>query len=244
MSNFSPSQSPALVAKSLSKTFGDNRALDNLNLSVDPGEIYCMLGANGAGKTTTINLFLNFLEPSQGVALVSGIDVSQKPQEARAKVTYLPEQVALYPELTGLENLSYLLALSPQHKSPKQQLADFLDEAGLAPEHHHRRVGGYSKGMRQKVGIALAIAKSSEVLLLDEPTSGLDPSSANEFSEILLQLAHQGAAIFMVTHDLFRVKQLSQRVGIMKKGVLVEERLTAELEATELEQLYLQHMRN
>ena len=240
-----PTKTPdSLEARDLSKSFGSHLALDRLNLSVKKGQIYCMLGGNGAGKTTTINLFLNFLQPSGGSARVMGLEVTEKPAEARSKITYLPEQVALYPELSGLENLNYLLSLGGSEVPGASVLSNYLGEAGLDGEHHNQRIDGYSKGMRQKVGIALALAKKSEVLLLDEPTSGLDPSSANEFSNILLRLSKQGAAIFMVTHDLFRVKQLSDKVGIMKSGVLVEERNTSELEATELEQLYLEHMRN
>ena len=235
---------PALEASDLTKTFGSHVALNKLNLRVEPGEIYCMLGGNGAGKTTTVNLFLSFLQPTSGTAKVLGIDALENPHEARSKITYLPEQVALYPDLTGLENLKYLLTLCGLDGESEERLSSCLVEAGLDEKHHRQRVGGYSKGMRQKVGFGLALAKQSEVLLLDEPTSGLDPASANDFASILLKLAEQGAAIFMVTHDLFRVKQISHRVGIMKTGVLVEERKTSELEAEELEKLYLQHMRN
>lgn len=233
-----------LEARDLSKNFGETLALDRLNLNVKGGEIYCLLGANGAGKTTTINLFLNFFQPSSGRALVSGLDVTEKPSEVRARLTYLPEQVALYPEFSGLENLEYLLALSQRTETDRPALKSYLKEAGLSEDSHDRPVGEYSKGMRQKVGVALALAKKSEVLLLDEPTSGLDPASANEFSQIVSRLAEQGAAILMVTHDLFRVKQLSHRFGIMKKGILVSEESTSEVDADELEKLYLRHMLN
>ncbi len=234
---------PALEAINLSKTFGSLHALKNLCLKVEPGMIYSMLGANGAGKTTTVNLFLNFLEPSGGQAKVLGVNVSTNTSQARSQITYIPEQVALYPDLTGLENLTYFLQLAG-HRGPNQPvLRGALEEAGLAPEFHTKRVQGYSKGMRQKVGVAMALVRRSSVLLLDEPMSGLDPASANEFSNILTRLSRQGAAIFMVTHDLYRVKQLSHRVGIMKRGQLVDERETRDLETTELEKLYLEHMR-
>lgn len=208
-----------------------------------PGEIFCLLGANGAGKTTTVNLFLNFIQPSEGSARVFGLDVTHNTRETRAKITYLPEQVALYSELSGLENLRYLLSLSGKEELGRETLVGYLLQAGLQEDQHDERVEGYSKGMRQKVGIALALAKASEVLLLDEPTSGLDPASANEFSHIVSTLAQRGAAVLMVTHDLYRAQQISHRIGIMKEGVLVENRLTSELEAEALEALYLRHMR-
>lgn len=235
---------PSLEAADLSKSYGSHLALNRLNLRVEAGEIYCMLGGNGAGKTTTIHLFLNFIKPSGGRATVLGVEVSKHPHQARSKMTYIPEQVALYPDLNGLENLRYLLTLSGLDSLTEGELSRYLEQAGLDSSHHRQKVAGYSKGMRQKVGVGLALAKRSEVLLLDEPTSGLDPASANDFSNIVSGLAEQGAAVFMVTHDLFRVKQISHRVGIMRAGELVEERHTAELETEELEKLYLQHMRN
>jgi len=235
---------PALEAENLSKHFGKTIALDSLSLSVAAGEVFCLLGSNGAGKTTTVNLFLNFLEPTEGCAKILGADVRSNPSLTRSKLTYLPEQVALYPELSGSENLQYLLSVSGKKAKTREATAEFLLQAGLKEDEHDELVAGYSKGMRQKVGIALALAKASEILLLDEPTSGLDPASANEFTHIVTQLAKRGAAVFMVTHDLYRAHQLSHRIGIMKKGVLVENRLTADLEAEELESLYLRHMRN
>lgn len=234
----------ALEAENLSKDFGKVKALKSLSLRVMPGEVFCLLGANGAGKTTTVNLFLNFLDPTEGTARVHGLDVTSKTREARSKITYLPEQVALYPDLSGLENLEYLLSLSGASQLDKESIVQFLLQAGLQEDQHQERVSGYSKGMRQKVGIALALAKSSEVLLLDEPTSGLDPASANEFSRIVSTLAERGAAVFMVTHDIYRARQVASHIGIMKKGALVENRLASELEASELEALYLKHMRN
>jgi ABC-2 type transport system ATP-binding protein len=237
-------EQPALEAENLSKRFGQVEALKTLSLKVMPGEVFGLLGANGAGKTTTINLFLNFLQPSEGKARIMGLDVTENTRLARSKITYLPEQVALYPELSGRENLQYLLSLSGLHHQDLESLTRYLLQAGLQEDRHNEPVGGYSKGMRQKVGIALALAKSSEVLLLDEPTSGLDPASANEFIHIVSTLAERGAAVLMVTHDIYRAHQISHRIGIMKKGVLVENQLSSDLEAQGLENLYLRHMRN
>jgi len=230
-----------LEACELSKSYGSNRALDALNLHVVPGEIFCLLGANGAGKTTTIHLFLNFITASSGVAKIGGFDVSRDTGQARQLVAYLPENVALYPRLSGVENLDYFSRLSGQRYS-KPQLRNFLMAAGLPEEAADRPISGYSKGMRQKVGIAIACAKEAKVLLLDEPTSGLDPQASYEFSNLLLNLAESGVAILMATHDLFRVKETGHRAGIMKGGKLLTVLNTNETSASELEQIYLDYM--
>ena len=228
----------------LSKNYGGNIALNSLNLKVEPGEIYCLLGANGAGKTTTINLLLNFIEPSGGEAKIKGIDVTKNPLETKKYIAYIPEQVNLYKNLSGLENLEYFTSLAGKTDYSKNDLEGFLVESGLKREAINERVSTYSKGMRQKVGIALAIAKKAEVLLLDEPTSGLDPSASNEFSELLTKLKNQGVAILMATHDLFRAKETGTRVGIMKHGNLVAEMTTDEIGHADLEKIYLEHIRN
>src|SRR5205823_4465237 len=155
----------------------------------EPGEIFCLLGANGAGKTTTINLFLNFIPPTSGTARISGLDVVEHSLESKKYLAYIPEQVMLYRNLTGLENLEYFTSLAGGERYTRPQLLCFLKEAGLPPGAAEKRVGAYSKGMRQKVGIAIAIAKKARALLLDEPTSGLDPKAANEFSEQLKKMS-------------------------------------------------------
>ena len=230
-----------LEAIGLTKRYNQATALHPLNLKVEPGEIFCLLGANGAGKTTTINLFLNFIPPTEGTARIGGIDVTQQPLETKKLLAYIPEQVMLYRNLTGLENLEYFTSLAGGRHSAGQ-LTGFLTEAGLAREETGKRVGAYSKGMRQKVGIAMAMAKQARVLLLDEPTSGLDPKASNEFSALLTKLSRGGAAILMATHDLFRAKETGSRVGIMKHGHLVATYHTADLGHADLERIYLDHM--
>ena len=230
-----------LEACDLSKSYGSNCALDALNLRIAPGEIFCLLGANGAGKTTTIHLFLNFIAASSGSARIGGFDVSRDTDQARRLVAYLPEQVALYPRLSGIENLDYFSRLSG-HRYAKNQLRHFLLAAGLSEEAAGRPVASYSKGMRQKVGIAIACAKEAKVLLLDEPTSGLDPQASYEFSNLLRNLADSGVAILMATHDLFRVKETGHRAGIIKAGKMLVLLNTAETSATELERIYLEYM--
>lgn len=233
-----------LEARGLTKRYGDFTALEQLDLQVDAGEVFCLLGANGAGKTTTVNLFLNLIQPSQGEARIADLNVVDHPLETRRKLAYIPETVMLYPNLTGYENLEFFVALSRPTPASAEELLQALSEAGLPEDAVHRRVGAYSKGMRQKVGIALAIAKRAELLLLDEPTSGLDPKASNEFAELLMRLSEKGTAVFMVTHDIFRAKETGHRVGIMKRGHLVEHLRTADIDHSSLEKLYLQHMRD
>lgn len=233
-----------LQAINLSKQYNGNKALDSLNLNIQAGEIYCLLGANGAGKTTTINLFLNFIEPSGGQALINNLDVTANPLETKKYLAYIPEQVNLYKNLSGLENLEYFSTLAGQDKYSKEELRNFLTKAGLQTEAIDKRISDYSKGMRQKVGIAIATAKKAKVLLLDEPTSGLDPKASNEFSELLVKFSQEGCAVLMATHDLFRAKESGTKVGIMKHGQLMTEMLTSEIGHTDLERIYLENMRD
>ena len=228
-----------LIAENLSKTYGDYKALNNLNLKLNKGEIFALLGQNGARKSTTINIFLGFVKPTEGVAKINGISVVDHPEETKKFIAYIPETVLLYPNLTGVENLKFFSSLAG-FDYDNEALTNFLSKAGLQSDAHHNRLGGYSKGMRQKVGIAIAIAKKAKVLLLDEPTSGLDPKASNEFSEILKELASEGTTIFMATHDIFRAKEVADRIGIMKRGNLISEINADEISANELEKLYLQ----
>ena len=230
-----------LLIENLHKRFGDHVALRSLNIEVGPGEIYALLGPNGAGKTTTINVSLGFLTPDGGRVLIAGVNPATDPNTARAKLAYIPEQVNLYGQLTGSENLAYFAELAGHRLSPDSR-RDLLTRAGLQSEAHDRRALGYSKGMRQKVGIAIALAKEAQVLLLDEPTSGLDPSASHEFSTLVRGLADDGVAVLMATHDLFRARDMADRVGIMRAGVLRREFAASEVEAVSLESLYLEEM--
>lgn len=232
-----------LEADHVVKEFGAVRALDDVSLSVAPGEIYCLLGANGAGKTTLINLFLGFLAPTQGAVRVHGREVAQHALAIKRDIAYVPEQVMLYGVLSGIENLRYFAEIATGERHPRDRLLELLVEAGLDPRAADQRVSTYSKGMRQKVGIAIAFAKRARALLLDEPTSGLDPSAANEFSQLLVKAQQSGVAVLTTTHDLFHAKQTGTRVGIMKRGRLVADLKTSELGSQgDLESLYLQHM--
>lgn len=228
-----------LETTNLSKEYNNFSALNNLNIKVEAGDIYCLLGANGAGKSTTINLFLGFIEATKGSVSINGLDVSKKNMETKKYLSYIPENLMLYPTLTGLENLEYFVGLAKK-KYNRAEFIDFLTEAGLQANAHTKRVSAYSKGMRQKVGIAIALAKDAKVLLLDEPTSGLDPRASNEFSNLLLTLKDKGVATLMATHDIFRAKQIATHIGIMKEGRLVESFKSEDISLKELEDLYLE----
>lgn len=225
----------------LTKRFGDRVAIGALSLKVAPGQLYALLGPNGAGKSTTIACLLGFERPDAGRALVNGIDVAAQPDEARRHLAYIPEQVALYESFTGVENVAYFSRLSGHDRS-EDDIAALLTSAGLQAEAHRRPTRNYSKGMRQKVGIAIALAKDASALLLDEPTSGLDPAASHEFSVSLGRLRARGTAILMATHDLHRTMQDADTIGILVAGRLVEERNAKTLGHRELEDLYMQHV--
>jgi ABC-2 type transport system ATP-binding protein len=232
-----------LTLEALTKRFpgAPAPAVDNLNLTIAPGELFALLGPNGAGKTTTINCLLGFLTPDSGRALIDGLDVAREPLETKRRLAYIPEQVNLYGHFSGVENLAYFSELAG-HRYAEAELRRFLADAGLQTTAHDQRVSGYSKGMRQKVGIAIALAKQAKALLLDEPTSGLDPSASHEFSQLLRKLRERDVAILMATHDLFRAKEDATRVGIMRHGKLAHILTATELRHTDLEKLYLEAM--
>ncbi|PCE66639.1 ABC transporter ATP-binding protein [Sediminicola luteus] len=227
-----------IITDNLTKKYGGHLALDRLNLQVKEGEIYCLLGANGAGKTTTINLLLGFLEPSSGSAFINQVNVKENAQATKKFLAYIPENLMLYPSLTALENLDYFSGIAGK-KLGQDELRNYLSEAGLQEEAFGRRISTYSKGMRQKVGIAIALAKHAKVLLLDEPTSGLDPQASHEFGRLLRQLSNLGVATLMATHDLFRAKEVATKIGIMKNGQLKREFYANEISLAELEETYL-----
>ena len=232
-----------IQAIDLTKRYEDGLlALDHLNLNIKPGQIYCLLGANGAGKTTTINLFFNFIEPSGGTALLNGVDCTKTPLEAKRFAAYVSENVMLYGNFTARQNLDFFTKLAGRKELKKEEYYMVMRQVGLPERAFEQRVKTFSKGMRQKLGIAIAMLKQAPALLLDEPTSGLDPKAASEFVELLLTLKREGKAILMSTHDIFRAKEIADVVGIMKEGVLIMERSREELESEDLEKLYLKYM--
>lgn len=235
-----PAAAPLLEAVALSKRYEDGLlAVDSVSFAVAPGEIYAMLGGNGAGKSTTIHLFLDLIRPTSGTARVAGITVQEEPLRAKAQLAYVAENVELYGELTALQNLEFFGQLAGLRPT-RDELGATLRRVGLEEEAHRRRLKTFSKGMRQKTGLAVAILRRAPALILDEPTSGLDPRAAWDLGRLLEELRDEGRAILMSTHDVFRAKQLADRVGVMSRGRLVAEWSRDELAAQDLEQLYLQ----
>ena len=232
-----------LKADGLTKRYEDGvLALDRLNLEVRPGEIYCLLGANGAGKTTTINLFLGFLPPTAGTCLINGIDITRDPLEAKKYVSFVSENVMLYGNFTARQNLEFFAKLGGRTALTKADTAQAMRRVSLQEKAFDQRVKNFSKGMRQKLGIAIAIVKDAPAVLLDEPTSGLDPKAAAEFLEIMAELRREGKAVLMSTHDVFRAKEIGDRVGIMREGRLAVERTRAELRNADLNRIYIDYM--
>lgn len=216
----------ALETADLAVRYGASTILNGLNLRVMQGEIYALLGGNGAGKSTTLNAFLGFARAEQGLVRVCGIDVGDDPLGARASLAYVPENVSLYEHLSARENLEYLLNMGGRAGTAttiNTLIEAALNDVGLAREAWDRRLGAYSKGMRQKVAIALAVARAVPVLLLDEPTSGLDPHATSEFNALLLKLRAQGVTVFMVTHDLVGAAEVADRIGFLDHGRIAHE---------------------
>ena len=232
-----------LKAIDLTKRYEDQAlALDALNLEIKEGEIFFLLGANGAGKTTTINLFLNFIEPTSGKALINGIDVTKDPLESKKFVSYVSENVMLYGNFTARQNLDFFAKLGGKPNLTKDDYYMRMREVGLQEEAFEKKVKTFSKGMRQKVGLTIAIIKDAPNILLDEPTAGLDPKAAAELMQILVNLKRQGKSILMCTHDIFRAKHIADRVGIMKEGRLVMVRTRQEFMEDDLEKIYMNYM--
>lgn len=229
-----------IVISQLTKRFASQVAVNAVDLTVTEGEIHVLLGPNGAGKSTTLNCILGFLTPDAGSVQVAGIDVLTDAAKARARLAYIPEQVALYSQLTGYENLKFLSELSGLKRND-EELLNILARVNLQADAIHRRIHTYSKGMRQKVGVAVALAKNAQALILDEPTSGLDPAASYEFSQVIKSLADQGCAILMATHDLFRAQEDAHRISIYNNGSIVRAIEMADQSSLDLEQVYLEH---
>ncbi len=226
----------------LTKEFDGFLALNDVCLNVKPYEIYCMLGANGAGKTTTINLVFNFLKPTSGKAFVKGIDVTKEPVKAKQKLGYVSENVMLYENFTAMQNLLYFTKLTGKEEVSREKLLPIFNKIGFPDSFIDKKLAHYSKGMRQKCGLAIAIAKDADVIVLDEPTSGLDPKGGLEFLKILNDLRDEGKTIFMTTHDIFRAKVIADKIGILVQGCLVKEMRKEEIVKSNLEAIYMKYI--
>lgn len=205
----------SLTLSQVTKSYDRTQALTNVGFSVAPGERVALLGHNGAGKSTLMKIVLGLVPADSGAVSVLG--AAPGSAAARGGVAYLPENVAFHPALTGLEQIAFFLRLRGQSAGKAKAL---LERVGLA-EAAERRIGTYSKGMRQRVGLAQALIGAPRLLVLDEPTSGLDPVSRREFYGVLDGLAAEGAAILLSSHALTEVEARTDRIVILSKGVLV-----------------------
>ncbi len=234
----------AIRTSGLSKVYGDKVAVRDLDLTIGSGEIFGLLGHNGAGKTTTVTMLTTLLKPTSGRMEVAGVDTAAEPDRVRRMIGYLPENVAFYDNLSTMENLRFFARLSGLAKPDGRirEVLEYLDFAG----HDRQRVGSFSKGMRQRVGIAQAILHEPAILFLDEATSGLDPEGVRQLREIIVALNRDlGMTVFMNTHLLSEVTRTCTSIGILRHGELAyQDSLAATMAAfpgqDSLEEIYLQ----
>lgn len=208
----------------LSKNYGSVRAVEDLNLKINKGEIFGLLGPNGAGKTTTILMMLGLTEPSSGRAMVCGINATRNPIDVKRKVGYMPDSVGFYDGLTAFENLKYIGRLNgiPEDEI-EERASSMMGLVGLGNE-KDKKTSVYSRGMKQRLGLADVLIKEPEVIILDEPTLGIDPSGVREFLSLIHQLSRQqGLTVLISSHHLHQVQQVCDRVGIFVKGKLLVE---------------------
>ncbi len=218
----------AIQTEGLVKTFGRVRALDGLTLTVEPGTIYGFLGPNGAGKTTTIRILTGLARPTAGCATVAGVDVGRDHREVQRRIGYLPEEPAFYPWMTPREFLDHVgRAFGLPSRDRARRAEELLSLVGLA-EVSKRRIGGFSRGMRQRLGIAQALVNQPTVLFLDEPASALDPAGRKEVLDLISRLRGQ-ATVFMSTHILADVERVCDTIGIIAHGRIVAEAKQEEL---------------
>jgi ABC-2 type transport system ATP-binding protein len=215
-----------IVTSGLTKRYGRISALSNLNLSVPPGVIYGFLGPNGAGKTTAIRLLMGFIRPTSGSATIAGHDTWRDGVAARRDLGYLVESDALYPDMSGRDQLDYAATVSGREPVLRRRVLDALE---LSEDALGRRLGSYSKGMRQKLALTAALQHDPALLILDEPTDGLDPLIQHAFEEVLTEQRDRGRTIFMSSHDLAEVERVCERVAVVRGGELILEGAVAEL---------------
>ncbi len=218
-----------IAARGLSRRYGDTSAVDAINFDIFRGEVFGLLGPNGAGKTTTILMMLGLTEISEGKVSVLGFDPARAPLQVKRRVGYLPDSVGFYDHMTAVENLSYiarLMGLSWAERS--QRIRQALERVRLT-EVANKRVATFSRGMRQRLGLAEIIVKRAEIAILDEPTSGLDPQATLEFLDLIGELKAEGVTILLSSHMLDQVQRVCDRVALFQAGRIVMMGSVAEL---------------
>jgi ABC-2 type transport system ATP-binding protein len=217
---------PAIRIDGLTKRFGDVTAVQDVDLTIEEGEIFGFLGPNGAGKSTTINVILDFIRPTEGTVTVLGHDAQAESQAVRERTGVLPEGYDVYDRLTGRQHLEFAIESKEADDDPEA----LLERVGI-PEAIDRKAGGYSKGMAQRLVLAMALVGEPDLLILDEPTTGLDPNGAREMREIIREERDRGATVFFSSHILEQVEAVCDRVGILRSGEVVAVDSIANLQA-------------
>jgi ABC-2 type transport system ATP-binding protein len=242
-----------IEAEGLTKKYGTQTAVNNLAFQIREGEVFGFLGPNGAGKTTTLLMFLGLTEPTSGKVRIIGFDPAREPLRVKEKVGYLPENVGFYDDMDARQNLRFIARLNriPDNVSAKK-IDELLEEVGLFEE-AKKKVGTYSKGMRQRLGIAEVLIKEPKLIFLDEPTIGLDPDGTNRMLDLIHSLSREkNITIFLSSHLLDQVQRICDRVGIMIKGNLVaigpiqelaRKKLGVDKEHYTLEELYMKYFK-
>ena len=210
-----------IEANQLTKRFDNFVAVDSVNLHVEPGTVLALLGPNGAGKTTTVRMMTSILSPTSGTASIAGYDVIEQPEQVRAHVGVLTEQHGLYERMKGLEYLDFFGHVYHLSKADRQQRARYLMERfglGFALD---KRLGEYSKGMKQKLALVRAMIHNPPVLLLDEPTSAMDPQSAKQVRDSILELRQDKRTFMITTHNLLEAQLLADRIAIIRNGRII-----------------------
>ncbi|GAA2266190.1 linearmycin resistance ATP-binding protein LnrL [Nonomuraea roseoviolacea subsp. roseoviolacea] len=220
---------PALACRGLSKRYGDVVAVEDVGFAIAPGQAYGLLGPNGAGKTTTISMLVGLLRPDSGTVLVGGVDLAADPTRAKAKIGYVPQEIALYPELTGRENLRFFGRL---FGLPRRRLAARIDEVldliGLT-DRADTKLGTYSGGMKRRINIGAALLHRPEVLILDEPTVGVDPQSRKAILDGVERLVEEGMALLYTSHYMEEIERVCERAAIIDHGRIIADGTRREL---------------
>ena len=211
-----------IVLTDLTKKYGNFTAVDHISLSICKGEIFGLLGPNGAGKSTTILMMLGLTEPTSGKVEICGIDSTTNPIEVKKRIGYLPEDLGFYDEMTGLENLVYTALLNGLSKREAEEKAkELMQRVGLS-EQANKKTGKYSRGMRQRLGLADVLIKNPEIIILDEPTSGIDPAGVQEFIELIHWLSkEEGLTVLFSSHHLDQAQKVCDRVGLFSNGKIL-----------------------
>lgn len=214
---------PVVEITDLTKVYGDFTAVDRLNLRVNEGEVFGFLGPNGAGKTTTILMLLGLTEPTSGSVSVCGFNPTREPLRVKRIVGYFPEKIGFYNDLTARQNLRYTADLNgiPPDEAEKK-IDSLLEKVGLS-DAGDRQVGKYSRGMKQRLGIADVLMKDPKVVILDEPTSGIDPQGIEQILKLIADMQKQNITVMLSSHQLHQVQKVCSRVGILARGKLVAE---------------------